>query len=160
MCYTHKVSTDRYDRLDDLLMRIRNARQRPSWRRRLLRGSAYGLRIGDLRTLRSVERLSSRGTSPTVGDIAEDVGVEHSTASRGITQAVRAGLLAKSGADGDRRRIHLALTGAGAQALSETTQRRREMVIEALGDWNAHDLDLVITLLERLAQNFENDVKP
>jgi DNA-binding MarR family transcriptional regulator len=141
------------DDLDDLLVRIRVAQQRPEWRRRLISGSAFQLGLSELRVLRAVERRSGA----SIGDVAEDLGIEHSTASRAVTHAVGAGFLLKSSSPVDQRRTSLQLTESGWQALQEMTSRRREMVAEVVIDWMPSDIVQLNQLLGRLVDDFESE---
>lgn len=141
------------DDLDDLLVRIRVAQQRPEWRRRLMSGSAYQLGLSELRVLRAVERRSDA----SIGEVAEDLGIEHSTASRAVTQVVRTGFLVKSSSPRDQRRTSLEVTEIGRQALRDMTMRRRAMVAEVIADWSDADLTSLTTLLARLADDFESE---
>jgi DNA-binding MarR family transcriptional regulator len=88
-----------FDHLDDLLTRIHVARQRPSWRRRLLDGAGPVTNVSTLRTLRAVEHHQRNGGGASIGDVADYLAVEHSTASRTVSAVVAAGLLAKSSAE-------------------------------------------------------------
>ena len=74
------VPHSRYDHLDELLTRLHVARQRPSWRRRLLEGDPVA-NVSTLRVLRAVE---NSGDGASVSDVAEYMAVEHSTASRTV----------------------------------------------------------------------------
>lgn len=142
---------DDLDELDELLVRIRVAHQRPGWRRRLLDGSAYDLGLSDIRVLRAVERR----VDASIGEVAEDLGIEHSTASRAVTQVVSAGFLVKSTSPEDQRRTSLELTEIGQRALREMTDRRRVMVAEAVLDWMPPDIARLNEMLGRLADDFE-----
>ena len=142
---------DDLDELDELLARVRVAQQRPEWRRRLLSGSAHHLGLSDLRILRAVERRPEA----SVGDVAEDLGIKHSTASRAVAHAVRAGFLVKSSSPRDQRRTSLEVTEIGRQALLDMTARRREMVGEVVIDWLPSDIARLNDLLGRLADGFD-----
>lgn len=143
------------DHLDELLTRIHVARQRPAWRRRLLAGAGAVANVSTLRTLRAVEQLQCNGAGASIGDVADHLGVEHSTASRTVSAVVAAGLLSKSPAADDQRRSVLTLTDAGVRALTTVTDRRRELVAETVADWPGDDIDTLVALLERLTQRFE-----
>lgn len=152
MRYTYSVGIDDLlDELDDLLVRIRVAQQRPSWRRRLFDGPANHLGLADVRVLRAVERRSGA----SIGEVAEDLGIEHSSASRAVTQVVDGGFLAKSSSTGDQRRVMLELTESGRQALQDVTARRRAMVAEVVIDWMPSDIARLNELLDRLVDDFD-----
>ena len=144
-----------FDHLVDLLPRIHVARQRPSGRRRLLDGAGPVTNVSTLRTLRAVEHHQRNGGGASIGDVADYLAVEHSTASRTVSAVVTAGLLAKSSADDDQRRSVLVLTDIGVQALATVTGRRRDLVAETVADWDAADIDRLVILLERLTERFE-----
>lgn len=143
------------DHLDELLTRIHVARQRPAWRRRLLAGAGAVTNVSTLRTLRAVEHHERHGTGASIGDVADHLGVEHSTASRTVSAVVAAGLLSKSPAADDQRRSVLVLTDAGVRALTAVTDRRRELVAETVADWPGEDIDTLVALLERLTRRLE-----
>lgn len=148
------VSVSRYDRLDDLLTRIAVARQRPGWRNRILDGSGPVTNPSTLRVLRAVEQSQHAGGA-SIGDVAEFMAVEHSTASRSVGAVVAAGLVAKAFAADDQRRCTLVLTDDGRRALETVTDRRRELVAEMIADWPDANVDTLVDLLDRLAQRFE-----
>lgn len=143
------------DQIDESLTRIFVARQRPSWRRQLFEGMTRLHSLSDLRVLRAVERRTADEGAASVRTVAEEMGTEHSTASRAVAGVVRAGFLDKTQSAGDQRRCVLVLTDAGKQALAEATDRRRSIVAEAVADWPAADLQQLRGLLDRLAADFE-----
>jgi DNA-binding MarR family transcriptional regulator len=149
----------RYDHLDELLTRIHIVRQRPDWRRRLLGSDAPVTSVSTLRVLRAVEQAQSVGDGASIGDVAEYMAVEHSTASRTVAPVVAAGLLTKTLAADDQRRCVLVLTDAGRQALAAVTDRRRELVADVVADWADGDVEALVTLLDRLAVDFERGVR-
>lgn len=149
------VPHSRYDHLDELLTRLHVARQRPSWRRRLLEGDPVA-NVSTLRVLRAVEHAQSAGDGASISDVAEYMAVEHSTASRTVGTVVAAGLLTKAFATDDQRRCVLVLTDVGRKALATVTERRRELVAETIADWPDADVDTLVGLLERLTERFES----
>jgi DNA-binding MarR family transcriptional regulator len=154
VCATHiYVPQSRYDHLDELLTRLHVARQRPSWRRRLLHGGDPVTSVSTLRVLRAVEQS---GGGASISDVADYLAVEHSTASRTVASVVAAGLLTKANASDDQRRCVLVLTDVGRKALATVTDRRRELVAETIADWPDTDVDTLVTLLERLTERFES----
>ncbi|ORA63293.1 MarR family transcriptional regulator [Mycolicibacterium elephantis] len=149
------VLQSRYDQLDELLTRIAIARQRPSWRGRVLDGSAPVTNPSTLRTLRAVQECQQAGGGASVRDVADFLAVEHSTASRAVTAGVAAGLLTKTFAADDQRRCALMLTDEGRKALATVAERRRDLVAEMVEDWPDTDVDTLVSLLGRLTERFE-----
>jgi len=149
------VHSTPFDQLDDLLTRIHVARQRPSWRRRLLADADPVTSVSTLRTLRAVEHHQRNGAGASIGDVADYLAVEHSTASRTVSAVAAAGLITKSSAAEDQRRSVLVLTDIGVKALAAVTDRRRELVAETVADWDPADVDRLVALLDRLTRRFE-----
>lgn len=156
MCYAHIVP--RYNQLDELLVRIHIVRQRPGWRRRLIDASGSVPSLSTLRVLRAVEQREKAEQSASVGEVAEYMAVEHSTASRTVANVVSAGLLTKTQDADDQRRCVLTLTEDGRKALADVTERRREMVAETVAEWSDSDVDKLVDLLEQLVTDFERGV--
>lgn len=153
------VPPTRYDHLDELLTRIHILRQRPEWRRQLLDDIAPVATVSTLRVLRAVEQCEKGGRGASIGDVAEYMAVEHSTASRTVASVVAAGLLNKTLAADDQRRCVLVLTDAGRDALAAVTDRRREIVADVVSDWPDTDVDALVGLLDRLVVDFERGVR-
>lgn len=158
MCYAYLVLQSRYDQLDELLTRIALARQRPSWRRRVLDDAGPVTNASTLRALRAVEQCQQLGDGASIRDVAEFMAVEHSTASRSVAAVVAAGLLTKTSAVDDQRRCTLVLTDAGRSALATVADRRRDLVAEMVVDWPDTEVDTLVSLLGRLAERFEGAV--
>lgn len=155
MCYAYIVAPSRYDQLEDLLTRIAVARQRPSWRRRVLDQAGPVTNASALRVLRAVEQSELHGGGASIRDVADFLAVEHSTASRSVGAVVAAGLVTKTFATDDQRRCALVLTDAGRQALATVTARRRDLVAEMIADWPAENVDTLVGLLDQLTERFE-----
>lgn len=141
-----------FEQLDDLLTRIHLARQRPSWRRRVLDDAGPIANVSTLRVLRAVEQ---RTDGASVKDVAEYAGVEQSTASRMVTSVVAGGLLTKASSADDQRRCVLVLTDLGRQALATVTDRRQHAIADLVADWPDGDVEALIALLDRLAERLE-----
>jgi DNA-binding MarR family transcriptional regulator len=157
MCYTYiiMVTGSRFDRLDELLVRIYRARQSRGWRRRIV-GVAGGVpTLSTLRVLRAVEQCEQAGRGASVRDVADYMAVEHSTASRTVAGVVATGLLTKTYATDDQRRCVLVLTDDGRNALAEVSARRRQAVAETVAGWPTDDVDTLVALLDRLAAGFD-----
>lgn len=137
--------------IDDHLLRLRQAQSRPNYRRRLLAGVDKVSGVGTLRILRSIERAESeQGRSPSIRDVAHDLEIEHSTASRAANDTTRRGLTARSTCADDQRRVLLALTDEGRAAADRATENRRRIVAGALDGWTDDDVDQLDHLLGRL----------
>jgi DNA-binding MarR family transcriptional regulator len=146
------------DALDDVLVDVRRVLQRPGYRRRLVAALDDPLELGTLRTLRAVERLGP--AAPCVGDVADVLVVDPSTASRTIDRAVAAGLLARSPSEHDRRRTRLSLTAEGRAVLDRVTAARRDLLAEVTADWDPADIARLTALLTTLRAGFDRLESP
>lgn len=156
MWYTYtvmEVATRLYN-LDELLAVVRMALQRPEYRRKLLSGLDVPGGITTVRLLRAVEILSV-DEAPSIKDIANQLAVEHSTASRSVNAAVRNGLLSKNTCEHDLRRTRLELTTLGRSLLMKTSARRRELLGKVTHGWSSADIDRLVELLDALSEGFD-----
>jgi DNA-binding MarR family transcriptional regulator len=140
------------DALDAALVDVRRVLQRPAYRRRLLASVGAPVDLGALRTLRVVQRSED---PPSVGDVAEVLGVDPSTASRTVDRCVCAGLLVRRSSATDRRRALLELTDQGREVLGRVTAARRELLAEVTREWDADDLAHLTRSLETLLAGFD-----
>lgn len=140
--------------LDELLASVRRAVQRPGYRGRLMRGLDLPGGIATLRLLRAVELLGGQG-APSIKDVAARLGIEHSTASRAVDTAVRAGLLTKRGSTDDQRRAQVALSATGKAELAKASRRRRELLECVTAGWAAEDVSRLVRLLHTLLEGFD-----
>lgn len=77
------------------------------------------------------------GVDVTVGWLAGALGIEASTASRLVTQAVAAQLVRSSPAPSDRRRLVLDLTASGIRLAHDARQYQRQVFEEVTSDWDS-----------------------
>ena len=140
------------DGLDDVLMGLRSAQQRPGYRRRLLEGLGHDVELATLRLLRAVQR---DGGNPTIGKVAETLVIDPSTASRVVDRAVTAGFLERRPCANDRRRSRLQLTAAGETVLSGVNRRRRAVLAEVTRSWSQDDVHHLVSLLQLLVSELD-----
>ncbi len=108
------------------------------------------LAIGDLQGLQEPPR------PVTVKDVAAALELEHSTASRLLTEAEAEGLILRSTDPSDRRRTVVELT-AGGQAVVQQSSAIRGWAIDAmLSEWSAPDLATFTELIERFSATIES----
>jgi DNA-binding MarR family transcriptional regulator len=146
------VGGARHDALDDALVAIRRVMLRPGYRARLLEGLPGRVELATLRLLRTVQRHDD---APSIGQVAEILTVDPSTASRVVDRAVESGLLERRACADDRRRARLYLTPTGGELLDRATERRRELLAEVTADWTGDELDLLVRRLTTLIQGFD-----
>lgn len=143
---------DHLDRLDAVLIRARRWPSRPGHRALLWSKIDVPVDLTTLRVLRAVERHEK---DPTVGDVANDLGVAASTASRFVDRVVERGELQRRACADDGRRTRLALTTSGRTTLAAVTEARRAVLAEVTRDWDDAEIGLLADLLERLGDRYD-----
>ncbi len=93
------------------------------------------------------------GDGCSVGDVAEAVTVAHSTASRLVDRAVRAGMVTRTRDAAEARRAVLRLTPAGERLQASATEFRQRQLAEVTSGWSAGDVTVLSTLLQRFASD-------
>ncbi len=86
-----------------------------------------------------------------VADLADNCGLDASTASRHVRTLEDSGLLVRVGDPDDRRAARLSLTEAGQNALDAALRVRAGLVSRATAHWSANDRRLLTDLLSRLS---------
>ncbi len=140
--------------LDDALFDIQRVARRPGYRKRLLAAMDAPVELSTVRVLRAVERAGD--AAPSIGDIADRLTIDPSTASRFVDQQVAAGYLLRHRCTDDGRRSRLALSDSGRALLDEVTAARRRILAEVTAGWDTADLDRLGDLLARLRDDFDH----
>jgi DNA-binding MarR family transcriptional regulator len=96
--------------------------------------------------------LLSESGSMRSGLLAEHLGVHPSTLTRMADRLVAAGWIERQEAPASRREVHLALSGTGAELVSEVTHRRREALAEILDPLPKASRQQILTGLELFAE--------
>ncbi len=89
-----------------------------------------------------------------VSDIAADLQVDLSVASRQIAALVAAGFVARQPDPADRRAHVLELTDAGVAAIRAAFLQMVGLIDDALSDWQAEEITTLAASLERLVDSF------
>lgn len=114
-------------------------------------GSEEALSLQRILVVDAIDIERSSGGQATVGSVAARLGVDASTASRLVAQAVRLGSVQRVASQQDGRRIHLGLTERGDQLLA-TSRRFQQAVFEQLTQqWSQHDKHELARLMIKLA---------
>lgn len=141
------------DEFDSVLTYIRTTTRQPGYRQRILSAGGSPVSLGTLRVLRAVKR--AKRAPLAVGEIAESLAIDPSSASRLVDRCVDNGLLARRISAQDRRRSELTLTTDGRLLLAKVNSRRRRISSEATSGWTREDLDRLTYLLKRLGAGFD-----
>jgi DNA-binding MarR family transcriptional regulator len=115
------------------------------WSRRWARGP------GEPQLVLTVEAVSGAGAEASVNDVARQLGLDQSGASRMITAATTAGYLERARSPVDARRSVLRLTPAGEQLQAGARDWQRQTFTELTAHWPAADRERFARYLQRLA---------
>jgi DNA-binding MarR family transcriptional regulator len=125
------------------------------WSRRWVTGAIDNLpqeraRVQDVLVLESIDAVSSRG-EVSVSDVAQELGIDHSGASRMVAEAAAHGLIVRSVSAGDARKATLSVTETGADLLTEAHAWQQETFERLVSRWSVEDATKLATYLRRLA---------
>jgi DNA-binding MarR family transcriptional regulator len=141
------------DRLDVALLAARHWPRRPRHRRMFTQMLTSPIELATVRLLRAIER--SGGEDPTVGEIASDLGIDPSTASRLIDRAETLGVVKRQPCEEDGRQMRVGLSPSGHETLVAVAEARRAVLAEVTQGWNYEDLRRLASLLEKLGASFD-----
>ena len=104
----------------------------------------------------SRERLASpgdtgRGDAAAISDVAAELGLDRSNASRMLAAAVEAGLVTKATSAADARRTELRMTPAGQAVLAAARAWQEKTFLELTASWPRADARRLAVYLHRLA---------
>jgi DNA-binding MarR family transcriptional regulator len=128
-------------------------------------GRSSHLDYTELRLLDAIAESSGEDgaggkSGATVGDVSRRLGVDPSRASRQVARAVSKGLLARRVAQGDGRKVVLAITPRGAAIQQKGSALTRARIALALADWSAADRDRFALAFERFVQGMLPATEP
>jgi DNA-binding MarR family transcriptional regulator len=95
------------------------------------------------------EMCENSDEQPSVGKVAEMLGIDPSRASRMVAGAIRAGVVKRIASQLDGRRIYLELTDDGRRALAATRRFRIMFFSKLMANWSDHDCAEFAKLLIR-----------
>jgi DNA-binding MarR family transcriptional regulator len=100
--------------------------------------------------LEAIDAALTRG-SAAIGDVAMELGLDRSNASRMLAAAVSAGLVTKTVARADRRRTELQLTAEGRSLLATARAWQGDVFLQMTAGWPSRDARRFAAYLRRLA---------
>jgi DNA-binding MarR family transcriptional regulator len=126
------------------------------WSRRWSAGAAmHGTgdsgHVGRVLVLEAIDAASAGADAAAIADVAVELGLDRSNASRMLADAVEAGLVRKTISPQDARRTELALTPAGEALLDAARAWQRETFARLVADWPPADASRFAGYLVRLA---------
>jgi DNA-binding MarR family transcriptional regulator len=90
-----------------------------------------------------------------VSELAGNVGLDASTVSRHIRSLEAVGYLSRVSDPRDRRASCLELTQDGVEVITEAFETRATMILAAMDDWPAEDIERFTALCVRFADDFD-----
>ena len=125
------------------------------WSRRWAADAARGsdddaARVGHVLVLEAIDASHAKG-SAAIGDVAVELGLDRSNASRMLAAAVDAGLVTRTVSPTDGRRTELRATASGRELLASARAWQRETFTQLVADWPAQDARQFAGYLKRLA---------
>lgn len=140
--------------VDRALVRIRRSQSRRSIAKLMQQKLGSSLCLADVAVADALqELLDAGGDQPTIGEMAERLGIEPSRASRMTASAVRAGLVKRIASQSDGRRTHLALTASGIAALETIRRFRVAFFAQLMSGWSDQDRSEFARLLIRFTDS-------
>jgi DNA-binding MarR family transcriptional regulator len=146
-CVTRDVTA-----VDDALLRLRRL-----WspdRTRSIDDAGTPVEMSSLLVVEACARTG--GTEVTITDVARFADVTHSTASRLVDRAERAGLVRRLPSVRNARRTAVVLTDRGAALRARAVRARTAWLGTCLDDWTDADVDTLGKLLLRFAAAVEH----
>ena len=122
--------------------------------RQVQRGAGDAAHVGHVLVLEAIDAAGARsapGSAAAIADVAVQLGLDRSNASRMLASAVAAGLVTKTTHPGDARRTELAITPAGRDLLAAARAWQDQVFARLVAGWPAADARRLAGYLQRLA---------
>ncbi|MFI9597733.1 MarR family winged helix-turn-helix transcriptional regulator [Nonomuraea sp. NPDC052265] len=126
------------------------------WSRRWVTAAAVELtgdmaKVQDILVLEAIDAASARLGEVSVTDVAHELGLDRSGASRMISEAVKHGYVTREASEQDARRAMLMVTPAGADILTGAHAFQAEVFARLTASWRPEDAACLAEHLRRLA---------
>ncbi len=133
--------------LHEALLQIVNVINRPQGDNVILSRAGVSL---DTALLPLLVRVSMQRNF-TIGELADQVGRDHSTVSRQVTRLQALGLVHSELSEADRRQHLLSVTAAGKNTVKKIDRARNSVMTEALAGWTPAEITELARMTTRLA---------
>jgi DNA-binding MarR family transcriptional regulator len=115
--------------------------------------------VGHVLVLEAIDAAQATGTG-AIGEVARQLGLDRSNASRMLAEAVAAGLVTKTVSPEDARRTELGITTAGHELLAAARAWQDQAFARLVADWPAADARRLAGYLQRLAAQSPESPRP
>jgi DNA-binding MarR family transcriptional regulator len=122
-------------------------------------GAGDPAHVGHVLVLEAIDAALAAGTG-AIGEVARQLGLDRSNASRMLADAVAAGLVTKTVSPADARRTELGITAAGADLLAAARAWQDLAFARLVADWPAADARRLAGYLRRLAGQPPESLSP
>ena len=122
-------------------------------------GAGDPAQVGHVLVLEAIDAALAGGTG-AIGEVARQLGLDRSNASRMLAEAVAAGLVTKTVAADDARRTELGITPAGRDQLAAARAWQDRAFARLVADWPAADARRLAGYLRRLAAQPPESLSP
>ena len=141
-------------RIDRALVRIRRSQTKRTIGRLMERELGKCFSIAQSVVVDALDDLSAfAGEKPSVGMVAEYLGIDPSRASRLVADAIRGGYVKRVASQNDGRRTGLELTAAGGKLLMTASRFRKRIFSKAMAGWSDHERDEFARLLTKFTES-------
>lgn len=147
------------ERLDRALLRMRHTVVRPeitSVPIPALQRTVDLAKVMACLVIADLQGLEDSSGPVTVKDVASALELEHSTASRLLTETEAEGLVIRSTDPTDRRRTLAELTSTGQAVVEQSSAIRTWAIDTMLSEWSSRDLATFTELVERFSATIES----
>lgn len=150
-------SEELVDRIDRTLMRMRRLAIKPVPGELPSRAGDHPLSGAKMLACTLLADIQQhRDGAIAIKDVASFLDLEHSTASRLMSELEADGLIERGTDPEDRRRTTIRLTDAGMQVVDGLTEVRRWVMLRVLEGWDSAELERLVHDLERVIDQFHN----
>lgn len=94
-----------------------------------------------------------------MGDIAEYLRIDPSTATRSVQRLIKDNLAERVEHEGDARVVHIAATARGRRIHSEVSERRRGVILAVMEQFDSDEREQLANMLEKFAVAVDEAVK-
>lgn len=115
--------------------------------------------VGHVLVLEAIDAALATGTG-AIGEVARQLGLDRSNASRMLAEAVAAGLVTKTVAPGDARRTELGITATGRELLAAARAWQDRAFAGLVAGWPPADARRLADYLQRLAAQSPESLSP
>lgn len=146
-------------RIDAALIDMRRFWTSPSRPQSLRQDVGGGIELSTVLVVDAIRRRGGSGAEVSVSEVADQLDVAHSTASRLVERAVDVGVVRRL-PHPDRRRTALELTESGHRLVVVSARFRAAHVAAVVHDWSEEDLATFAGLLGRFAEHARGGEPP